>query len=111
MRTIQFKNRYCKCAFYILIGILAYLLICFTHSTMYDIDTYCCRHMSRDIEDTLEAIGIPVIIVTGANDYNERHMWIRIGIIDVDSVSLLPFLSPYSYPRDMKFFNDYDDYL
>ncbi len=38
------------------------------HTTLYDIDNYCCRHMGRDIEDILESYYIPITIEIGESD-------------------------------------------
>jgi len=80
------------------------------HALGYDKENNNCKDMSKNLEDTLEAIGIPVTIVRGQND-DAGHMWIRIAGFDIDSVFIIPFPNSVSYPELQMEFNDYDNYL
>ena len=89
--------------------LLNYLIIGYGHSLLYEEDVYVCRHMSRDLEDSLESVGIPVTIIIASNHNNSKaHMWIKVLGIELDSV----YLTPYSgYDNNRFEFDDYDDYL
>lgn len=78
----------------------------------YDKGTYDCKHMTRDFEDVVESVGIPVQIVTG---YIERggsgHMWALVFGLQIDTTFLFPWPNSLFYPADIKIYEDYDDYL
>jgi len=89
-----------------------YLSIGLAHSNLYDFDDYCCTHMSRNIEDFLEAYYIPVEVITGHN-YEEKeygHMWVRVLGVNIDSVTLLPLDLKGMYPDDIEVYDDYEDW-
>jgi len=89
--------------------LLVYVTIGLGHSMFYKNDVYVCRHMSRDIEDNLETVGIPVTIVRASNDDNSKaHMWIKILGVEFDSVTLMPYL--FGYSNDRVEYNDYEEY-
>ena len=48
--------------------------MCEWHASLYVTDTYCCRHMSRDIEDFLESLGVDVLIRIGYVNESCGHM-------------------------------------
>lgn len=88
----------------------------------YSSEVYVCRHMARDIEDTLEPFGFDVVCVVGKDrplgpdgvDGGNRsgHMWVEINGITIDSVYLLPFypgINEYSY--NITRYDDYQEYL
>lgn len=78
--------------------------------TIYNED-YCCRHMARDFEDILEKTDIDVTLVRGTSIFTEKgHMWIKIGFLEIDSVTLLPFPMSIFY-KDIREFIDYDEYV
>ena len=53
--------------------------------------------MSSQLEGMFESLGMPVVLKTGG-DGQDRHMWIRIGCLEVDSVSLFPVVNTrYNY--------------
>ena len=93
----------------ILVIIAAYLCLCLAHGMQYDRNIYCCRHMSSDLEDTIESIGIPVEIVVGYTK-PDAHMWIRIAGIDIDSVYLIPYPNSAIYKYNQTVYDDYNDY-
>lgn len=64
---------------------ITYMLISCYHASLYDRQSYNCRHMSRDLEDWIESFGFDVKIAS-----NGRHMWIVVWGIHYDSVSLFP---------------------
>ena len=81
----------------------------------YSEEKYVCRHMARDIEDLLEPIGFDVVCISGGEPPHEgceRHMWVEINGIPIDSVYLLPFCPTIDhYPYNRCRFDDYQDYL
>ena len=90
---------------------LGYFIVGLGHGICYS-EEYVCRHMSRDIEDGFESIGIQVQLVRGTDKNNNGHMWINIFGIDFDSVWLLPVIGTrYAYPDNIKQFNDWSEYL
>jgi len=80
------------------------------HALGYDKENYNCKEMSRNLEDILEAIGIPVTIVYGQNDV-VGHMWIRIVGLDIDSVFIIPCPNSALFPELQMEFNDYSNAL
>jgi len=88
-----------------------YAAIGIWHAALYDEDAYCCRHMGRDIEDILESYHIPVTIEIGEDDAGNKHLWFSIGILHIDSVTLLPCNNHNTYHLYRHAFNDYQDYL
>jgi hypothetical protein len=67
--------------------------------------------MARDFEDILEKTDIDVTLVRGTSIFTEKgHMWIKIGFLEIDSVTLLPFPMSIFY-KDIREFIDYDEYV
>lgn len=90
--------------------LLNYCIIGIGHAMLYEPDAYTCRHMARDIEDTLESMGIDVTIVTGRNHNNSKgHMWVKIFGVDFNSVTLMPYY-PTTYKYRIYEFKDYEYY-
>ena len=96
------------------------------HSMAYDEETYNCEHMSRDIEDVFESIGIDTkfvigyntnrsdmehSIVNGTDTYTGKgHAWLRINGIDIDAVALC--VCPCSLMfSNIEVFDDHEDFL
>lgn len=77
---------------------------------LYDREEYCCRHMARDLEKSIEQLGIPVTLKRGdkIND-DSGHMWVNICGIDVDSVMLIPFPMDILY-ENITSFDNYESY-
>jgi len=76
----------------------------------YDIDNYCCRHMSRDIEKVFEGFGISTTIVCGYNfTEGSGHMWVNVFGIDIDSVTLYPFDPTLEY-ESINYYMSYEDW-
>lgn len=67
--------------------------------------------MSRDIEDTLEAVNINVIIHVGYINASCGHMWIEIFGIEFDSVGLMPKSYDLKYNKWHITYNDYEDWV
>ena len=88
---------------YVITGLLHGLLL-------YDLGKYDCRQMSRDFEDCVESIGIPVDIVRGENG-DDAHVWVSIYGIEFDSVFLLPFPNHMMFPENISVYEEYEDYL
>jgi len=111
---IKKLNRIGKTCIVLLIALIFlsfYPITCIAHYSMYDNDTYDCKHMSRDLEDKLESWGIPVTICIGyIENLSSGHMWIKVFGINIDSVSLLPDENSEYCNLRMEF-NDYQDYL
>jgi len=85
------------------------------HKSLYNVHSYCCKHMGRDLEDTLESIFIPVKIeigkTKGNHEINFRHLWISINGYHIDSVSLTPaYYNVERYSEERYTFDDYSDY-
>ena len=102
-----------KIIFYIVFILLIWLMLGVVVSFRYDKERYNCKHFSKDAENILESIGIPVEIVTGQpKEVNKRgHMWVRILGIDLEPQCLLfPFPNSLMYPRDITVYEDYKDY-
>jgi len=84
------------------------------HAGLYDEHRYNCQHMSRDIEDKLESLGIQVIIITGMNITDtsaDGHMWISICGVQFDSVTMLPCCNSEVFNYNVQYFNDYAETL
>lgn len=82
------------------------------HEWSYRDDTHCCRHMSQNIEEKLEAYGFDVKIILGDPlKGSAGHMWVNVNGIDIDSVCLLPFISQFLFPANRTVFDSYQDYL
>jgi len=78
----------------------------------YNDEPYVCTHMARDLEDTLESMGIDTKIVVGyKNEGIGGHMWVRVNGVDIDSVSFIPFYWKLKdYQRDRVVYDDFKDY-
>jgi len=100
-------------ALVIIIILIAFLFTVLYRQSIYDEKTYNCRYMSRDLENILEGqLGIDTqIIVAWNSDYSAGHMWIRIGGVDIDSVSLIPYILTLEYTENTLIFNNYSDWL
>ena len=95
--------------------VFIYILVFFvsvslSHKSLYDEESYCCREMSRDIEDVLEAMNIPVVLIRGQIG-NEGHIWVSVFGIEIDSVLLIIFPVSWIYSEKVMYFDDYEDYL
>lgn len=97
------------------IGICIYIILilfipltCFEHRLLYS-ESYCCRQMSRDLEDALEFIGIDVQLVCGYNQDGNGHLWLSIYGVEFDSVWLLPLPNREDYPMWQEIFEDYSE--
>jgi len=78
------------------------------HKETYDRKTNNCTHMSKQLEDIIETIGIPVTLMRGHNG-TKGHMWIKIGIVELDSVTLFPVFNS-KYNQQIHEYKDFDDY-
>ena len=76
---------------------------------VYHEPNYVCKQMSRDIEDQLEQVGIPVVIMKGTAA-ESAHMWIKIFGIEFDSVTLFPFPNSLVYHDAVVEYHDYAVY-
>jgi len=93
-----------------LFTILNYTIISLGHKLTYDLETNNCVHMSSQLEGMIEKIGIPVTLKTGGDADGSRHMWIKLGgIIEVDSVTLMPIINT-KYDQHMVEYQSYDEY-
>jgi len=90
------------------IFLFCYAIIAIGHAMTYDIDNNNCTHMSRQLEGMFEKIGIPVSLKSGSNG-DGRHMWIKIGILELDSVSLLPYILN-DHKIDVVEYKSFDEY-
>lgn len=85
--------------------------VCEWHTSLYVTDTYCCRHMSRDIEDFLESLGIDVLIRVGYVNDSCGHMWVEVFGIEFDSVDLRLRQNSIKYNKWQRTYNDYKEWV
>ena len=86
-----------------------YCIVAYGHRQTYDIEDNNCTHMSSQLEGMFEKIGLPVILKTGSREDGVRHMWIRIGLAEIDSVSLLPVINT-GYNINVVEYESFDEY-
>ncbi len=65
MRTTKVSKTQLKTMLIITSIALIWSCASMVNTLRYNTDNYCCRQMSRDLEDRLESIGIPIKIVRG----------------------------------------------
>jgi len=93
-------------AFIILVFYLSLILV---HGSTYNDSFNNCTHMSQRIEQMLETIGIDTKIMHGDNNNGEyKHLWIKIGGVSFDSITLLPFYNDFKY-NEITEYNSYED--
>lgn len=109
IKTLPRKMRRHKIITTVIILYIAYSSLVISQHMRFHRPDYVCRQMARDIEDTLETIGISTTIVTGSNN-ESGHVWIKIFGVDVDSVNLFPMNNRETYPQDLREYNDYEDF-
>jgi len=99
--------------FYLIcVTIILYVGFAAGNKWTYKEKTHCCRHLSLNMEEKLESYGFDVKIVTGESpDGKEKHMWVNINGVDIDSVCLLPLISQHYFPVNRTVFDSYDDYV
>lgn len=97
-----------KITIVVLIVIACYVATGIIHASAYEKDVYVCRHMARDLEDTLETIGLEVKLVSGKKTQEKTgHLWISVYGLEIDSVTLMP-MSLLNEKYDN--ISTYDDY-
>lgn len=109
--TMKHKNK-SKILFTILIMLfmlLNYSIIAYGHTLTYDVENNNCTHMSSQLEGMFESFGIPVTLMSGGACDGSRHMWIRIGLLELDSVNLMPVVNS-RYNENMREYECFGDY-
>lgn len=89
--------------------ILNYTIISIGHKLTYDVEVNNCTHMSSQLEGIIENIGIPVILKTGGANDGGRHMWIKLGLLEFDSITLFPVINT-KYNQNVVEYESFDEY-
>lgn len=94
----------------LIVPVLLLCMLC-VRNYQYNAGEYDCRHMSRDVEDSLENIGFNITLRRGESDDGEGHIWLVVNnLFELDSVTLLPLHVSDKYPKYQFDFDDYEDY-
>lgn len=65
--------------------------------------------MSKKLKGIFESFGIPATLKVGSSG-NSRHMWVKIGWLELDSVTLFPMINTEKYNKYVYEFESFDDY-
>lgn len=95
---------------FVLFPMVVLIMVIF-HGLSYHEPDYMCAQMARDLEKTLESIGLDVKIMSGYSPIRqEGHVWIKVYGIEIDSIWLLPIKNSHVYNYNLHEFDNYDDF-